>query len=60
MKKGLDARVATFRPLDLSSGERTKLEDQIMERALALWNRKQGQRSIALRRAESEAFKSRR
>jgi hypothetical protein len=60
MKKGLDARVAVFRPVDLLSDERTKLEDQIMERALALWARKQGQRSSpfnVLRRAGREVSK---
>jgi hypothetical protein len=59
-KKGY-TKAEAFRMVDLSSDERTKLEDQIMERALALWRGKQGRRLSpfsALSRAESEALKS--
>jgi hypothetical protein len=62
MKKESDTGVVAFRPMILSSGERLKLEDQIMERALAHWRRKQTFHPSALgalRRAERETLKSR-
>jgi hypothetical protein len=60
MKKNANV-VAAFSLMDLPSDERTKLEDQIMERALALWRRKQTLRLTALgawRRAERDTLKS--
>jgi hypothetical protein len=59
MKKNTHT-TAAFSLMDLLSDERTKLEDQIMERALALWRRKQTLRLSplgALRRAEQETLK---
>jgi hypothetical protein len=59
MKKNTHT-TAAFSLMDLPSDERTKLEDQIMERALALWRRKQTLRLSAfgaLRRAERETLK---
>jgi hypothetical protein len=42
MKKiAIAATTATFSLTDFPSGERAKLEDQIIERALQLWCRKQ-------------------
>jgi hypothetical protein len=61
MKKHTNT-TATFSLMDLPSDERLKLEDQIMERALALWRRKQTLRLTALaalRRAERETLKAR-
>jgi hypothetical protein len=55
--------MTTFSLADLPSGERMKLEDQIMERALALWRNKQSSRLSALdalHRAERETLKSKR
>jgi hypothetical protein len=62
MKKNLPTTtMTTFSLADLPSGQRMKLEDQIMERALALWcNRRTARFSAlhALRQAEREIFKS--
>jgi hypothetical protein len=59
MKKNTYA-MAAFSLMDLPSDERTKLEGQIMERALALWRGKETLRIAALRRQERETLKPRR
>jgi hypothetical protein len=50
---------SAFSLMDLPSGERLKFEDQIMERALALWRNKQAHHLSLLRRAGRGTLKPR-